>query len=507
MIKLLRRPLWAYGMALMGVLAITVVLLDALVVLVAWLAGISVGWTWVWVFDVVLFCGALTSVTRYLWTHFVRVKPSAAKAFPYDVGPWLHWTGDPRTTMDVTWVTREPGPTLVELGCDPGDLARVTGAAGRLHRVHLTNLDPGTRYFYRLLDFPPDQAIHEFTTAPPAGETLPAGVPAPVLVENRPVTFLVVGDTQNGGGPGVADWAFPPLVEGMRQQEYDLLMHVGDLVDQGNDLRSWHVTLQAVSQLAADHPFHVAVGNHDTGSHYLQDAGVKHYPDEGANFDYFLGYAYRAPPDENQITPFHGRYHAFAYGRCHFVFLDTQNRKMAAEWNPQWVFLDRYLGGVPAGHWKFAFVHWPQQEIVNDEQGGFRYRYPKFAPFLTRLFDKHGVDAVFQGHNHIYRCVEWRYDPEVPFFREEDAWPHSVIPYITTGAGGNELRRNPGRGPTDVPLRGFHYDENSTHYLKVTVTGTRCRVEALYPDNTRLDDQEIVIEKSIAPAGSSATDA
>ena len=33
--------------------------------------------------------------------------------------------------------------------------------------------------------------------------------------------------------------------------------------------------------MLAQHPMHIAVGNHDTGTNYMKDTEVKRYPDEG----------------------------------------------------------------------------------------------------------------------------------------------------------------------------------------------------------------------------------
>ena len=144
----------------------------------------------------------------------------------------------------------------------------------------------------------------------------------------------MIGDTQNGGGLGTPGWAYPTLAKSMQTQSFDLLMHVGDASEQGNDVRFWHAFLATSGDMLAQHPMHIAVGNHDTGTNYMKDTEVKRYPDEGANFDYLFGYHYQRPATENEITAFKGRYFAFYYSNCLCLFLDSQNSKLAEGLEP-----------------------------------------------------------------------------------------------------------------------------------------------------------------------------
>ncbi|MHA1734557.1 MAG: metallophosphoesterase [Promethearchaeota archaeon] len=497
----LSRPLWQYYVALVGLVGTAVVLLDSIVLFCLWLAGVpAVPWTTIGWADAALAGTSLPLLSAYAWRRFVNVRPCAAFAWEWDTGPWIHPGSDPRTSVVVNWLTREAAGTRVALGRNEDALTEIIdpaeGAPGTLHRVALDGLEPGAVYYYKVLDFPHDPRVHSFRTAPSGGDN-----------GGKPVKFVVVGDTQNGGGFGSEDWAYPRIVDGWSESgDFDLVLHVGDATDQGNDLKSWHAFLDTSARVASGRPLLVAVGNHDTGTHYLQDKDAKKYPDDGANFDYLLGYEYPVPDDpadarlaRDQVTAFRARYHSLLYGNCLFLFVDTQNRKMAAPWNPQWKFIDRELQrATELGLWKVVLVHWPMMEVRLDEDGEYSFKFREFAPYLCPLFDKHGVDLVVSGHEHDYTRVEWEYDPGAPFFDETHAWEHRAITYLVSGGGGNEFRRNPPEVPQDpelTPAGRFLYRENSSHYLHVTASAEKLVVEPRYPDNNPLPGQAFEVPR------------
>ncbi len=483
-LMILYRPLWLYLLALLGIGLGVFILVDIFIAIILMLASvlfsfwILVGWS------LVSYSVVMGGICRFLWKRFVRVTPSSSFALQGNFGPWLSWIDDPKTTMVVNWFTGDLTPSRVEYGLDQGHLQEVEGIPGKIHHVAILGLTPGTTYQYRVMNFPHDIQFHSFSTAPG---------------EFRSFSFAILGDTQNEGGAQIEGWALPPLMTAMKDASPDLILHTGDLTDQGNDVHSWRVTLDAISTLAADRPLHVAIGNHDTGTQYMHDKSMKKYPDEGANFDYLLGYRYKRPPTENQATSFASRYYSFDYANCHFLFLDTQNQKFARPQHPQWEFARKDLAAVPPDMWKIVLVHWPQQSLKKAQNEGgpglYDYYYPPFAKILCPLFDTAGVDLVLQGHDHIFLAVEWTYGPSAPFYDPTYKGPRQPIWYITSGAAGEKLRRNPPLPSSSVPIHGFHFFEDSSHYLLVKVDGNTCIVEARYPNNTLLGGQRFEIRR------------
>ncbi len=420
--------------------------------------------------------GVFITVYGWFWLErrIFKVVPCASFAHEYDDGPWLSFRGDPRTSVVVNWYTRQAVASEVEFGWPGKELRVQTGIPSRMHHVELANLEPGTPYRYRLPGFAPDQEFHEFTTAP--------AVPVPFK-------FVVIGDTQNGGGKSPEEWAYPPLLQAMAASDPALIVHVGDATDQGNDLVSWHEFFSASPRLIASVPLHVAAGNHDTGTHALTDDLQQKYPDEGANYDYFLDYPYGTPRDEDEITAMRGRFYSFTYSNCLFVFVDTQTNRLANPRNPQWQWLRHVLGAAPAGVWKVVVMHRDAVSVKKRKDAdAYEMDYDKFAPYLLPIFLEHGVDVVFQGHDHKYLHLAYTHGVNAPPPGVDvGASKGKVIHYITSGCGGNALRRNEPVLPASCTIPGFTRHENSSHFLVVDVGGDVMSIEARYPDGSPME--------------------
>jgi hypothetical protein len=328
MYRVLNKPLWPF------LIAIWLILLGLWTVFILF-------FNWIFpqvstiskIIQIIAFFGGYivlcSLITTWLWRQFVVVRPSGLWMFRWDSGPWLSWVDEPSSSMVINWITKEESSTELEWGQEPNSLIKISGQRAKVHRIFLTELHSATCYHYRILNFPSDSNLHHFYTAPDPQDM------------TKPVSIIVVGDTQNGGGAGDSTWAYPKLIDHIEKTPFDLVMHTGDATDQGNDIKSWREFFDQSHRICADHPLHIAVGNHDTGSNYLQDKSIKKYRDDGANFDYFLGYNYGRPSSERFLTSLQSRYYALDYGCCLFLFVDTQNQQLAAPWSFQWEYLER----------------------------------------------------------------------------------------------------------------------------------------------------------------------
>ncbi|MEX2681222.1 MAG: metallophosphoesterase [Candidatus Sigynarchaeota archaeon] len=451
---------------------------SALIALVAWLNNMPFDWSWPLLASALVTCIFGTISWIWLDRHIFNVVPSASFAYTFDDGPWLSFRGDPRTSIVVNWVTKDVTGTRVEYSQFGHPPSIVTGVPGRIHHLVLDGLVAGTRYSYRVLDFSKNGTIHEFTTAP---------------ATPGPFRFAVIGDTQNGGGKSPEQWAYPRLLEAIAAAKPAFIAHAGDATDQGNDLVSWHEFFDAKPQILATTPLHVAAGNHDTGTHALTDRSQKKRPDEGANYDYFFDYPYGMPRDEDEITAMRGRFYSFTYGNCLFVFADTQTNRLANPRNPQWQWLHEVLGAAPAGAWKIVVMHRDSVSIKRRKDASlYEMDYDKFAPYLLPIFLEHGVDVVFQGHVHEYFHLAYTHGitPPLPGM-DIAASKGQVIHFITSGGGGNILRRNDPLLPGGCTIPGFTRRENSSHFLIVDVDGDAMTIEARYPDGALMERTSI----------------
>ncbi|MBN2151388.1 MAG: metallophosphoesterase family protein [Candidatus Lokiarchaeota archaeon] len=464
----------AVAAVLLGLIFAACVGVSSVIGLAAWLAAAAFDWLWAMLACAVVAISITAAAWVWLHRHIFEIVPSASFAHGFDEGPWLSFRGDPRHSIVVNWFTKEDSASRVECGLRGASPGFVAGLPGRAHHVEIGGLEPGTAYSYRVLDFPKDGAFHGFKTAPASPE---------------PFRFAVVGDTQNGGGSSPERWAYPPLLRAMAASGASLVAHAGDATDQGNDLVSWHEFLDASPRIIASIPLHVAAGNHDTGTHALADRSQKQYPDDGANYDFFFDYPYGTPRDEDEITAMRGRFFSFTYSNCLFVFVDTQTNRLANPRNPQWQWLRRVLGSAPAGVWKVVVMHRDAVSIKTRKDAvGYEMDYDKFAPYILPIFLEHDVDVVFQGHDHKYLHLAYQHGSNAPLPGADDgAWRGKVIHFVTSGAGGNLLRRNDPVLPESCTIPGFTRLENSSHFLVVDVHGDEMSIEARYHDGSSME--------------------
>jgi hypothetical protein len=473
---ILHHPMWKILLALYGLLWGIALIITFLGYLIIWALDEPFSFPIAFVSNFFACTALFIILWAFLDRRFFNVRPSAAIAFPGDAGPWLSWPADPSTGIIINWITASKSPGIVEFGHSPESFHRIEGSLDCAHHLEIRDLAPGTTYHYRIPHFGEKLKVYSFRTAPSSSQM------------QNVCRFVVVGDTQNGGGQVTADWALPHLMDVIKTHQFDFILNVGDFTDQGNDMGSWLVALRTITRVAANKPFQIAVGNHDTGTHYMKDpTKPKKFWDEGANFDYILGYKYETPSTENEITPFKGRYYTRRFAHCVFFFVDTQNSKMAEPNNPQWSWLDRELEAVPAGLWKIIVVHRDLVSVKARRGKNYNYDYDKFAAFIVPILAKHHVDLVFQGHDHTLNVMRWDFGPDLLTLPDDrtimDTDPRFApkfkpIWFITSGGAGNELRENPGIHAKDVDVQGFQYFEDTSHFLLVNISEDFCTIEA-----------------------------
>jgi hypothetical protein len=187
---------------------------------------------------------------------------------------------------------------------------------------------------------------------------------------NGPFRFAVFGDSKNN----------PPfwgLLRFVDRQKPDFVLTTGDLVDRGGGgqgAREYDTLAAKGGWFMRKYPTWPVAGNHE-----LSGGSA----DASTNFERFFG-----------ISP--GRY-AFACGRAKFIALEwpTPAREGSSADGGTEAWLERELSSAGEGP-IFIFLH-NLFYTVGSKTG------PQNRPTaLTRLFTRHRVTAVFQGHDHGY---------------------------------------------------------------------------------------------------------
>ena len=342
--------------------------------------------------------------------------------FRMRVSPFLQ--GCSPNSMTVTWETSRPSTSVVRYGSTEDLPLAVEGQPESLiHQVKLEGLPPDTPFLYRV-ESVDDQGrkleseVRTFQTAPEAG---------------TPFAFAVISDTQSN--PKVAKkiaqlaWAKRP----------HFLLHPGDLVGTGTDRNQWlRQFFPSMEPLISRVALFPVLGNHEQDARYY--------------YDYMA-----LPPPEY--------FYEFRFGNAHFFLLDS-NRRVDPE-SEQYKWLEKQMKASDA-RWKFVCYHHPAYSS-DDDYGAFWKGPPAHGVSRMRamvpLFDRYGVDIVWNGHVHSYERT-W------PMKAGEVVEEGGTIYMVTGGGGGGLEVAGPARPSFQNNIRRGH------HWCYIAINGGTLEMKA-----------------------------
>ncbi|WEH39507.1 metallophosphoesterase family protein [Streptomyces sp. AM 2-1-1] len=362
-------------------------------------------------------------------------------------GRHLAYGADPKTQMSVSWqvpfAVKRP---YVRIGLKPWSLSRrIDAEVRRLSTPSLNNgaisaaeqfyvhaglerLRPGTTYYYGVGHDGFDPAdtrnlgtLGTFTTAPSRAENF---------------TFTAFGDQ------GVSYHALgnDQLLLGQNPAFH---LHAGDICyadpsGQGRetdvyDARTWDQFLAQTETVAKTVPWMVTTGNHDMEAWYSPDG----YGGQNARWS--------LPDNGPDPVGLPGAY-SFVHGNVGVVALDANdvsneipaNLGISAGRQTKW--LDRRLGELRAREdvdFVVVFFHHCAFSTTNAHasEGGVREAW-------VPLFEKHQVDLVINGHNHVYERTDAilrnTVARTVPIGERTDPTRDGIV-YVTAGGAGKSL--------------------------------------------------------------------
>ncbi|AUH40299.1 purple acid phosphatase family protein [Streptomyces sp. CMB-StM0423] len=373
----------------------------------------------------------------------VSPAPTGAAAF----GRHLAFGADPRSQMRVGWQLPLPvRRPYVRFGTEDGDLGgRVeaeirplkTPALSGLpaleqHYVHasLDGLAPGTAYVYGLGHDGFDPASRDAAGHLATFRTAPAGP--------RRFVFTAFGDQGTGSAARATTRGIRDLPGGPPAFH----LHAGDICyaeDSGRglesdhyDARVWDRFMRQIDPVSSRVPWMPAMGNHDMEAWYSPDG----YGGQRARWTLpGNGFDPREAP---------GVY-SFVYGNVAVVALDANDVSYEIPANlgytdgAQARWLDRRLGelrGAQGVDFVVVFFHHcAYSTSTHASDGGVRGHF-------TPLFDKHRVDLVINGHNHVYERTDalraGALTRPLPIGGSADPERDGAV-YVTAGGGGRKL--------------------------------------------------------------------
>ncbi len=300
------------------------------------------------------------------------------------IHPYLVEPG--RTDMVIRWETDKKVDCRVEFGFDSLKTGsyeaglRGEKEGGFLYEAELTELKPGTPYYYRVEYGGKKTSWYRFVTD---------------FADKNDFKFAVMGDSRSH--PEI----FSRIMELTGEYSPSLIISMGDLVAHGEAYPEWSkYYFDIVKNIACSIPIVSTLGDHETA--YKGKNG-------GELFRYFL----------RKDEPMDRQYFSFDYGNAHFVSLDYRypdNGEMV-----DWFVRDM---SASQAKWTFVYMHRPCYNM-----GGHRSDWGRGV--WPALFEKYRVDLVFAGHSHLYE----RFQPTVSSKKNLD----QVVTHITTGGAGAGL--------------------------------------------------------------------
>ena len=252
--------------------------------------------------------------------------------------------------------------------------------------------------------------------------------------EGKNTKFVVWGDNR----PNV-NLELNKLVMG---ENPDFIIHTGDLVQNGKELKDWYKFFSDFKNLVGEYYWLAVYGNHE------QQA--------------YLNKFFQLPENNSPDPDDEGHWFSLDYKNIHIIGLDVYRDFKDGSEQRQWLIND--LSSInPDIDFVIAAFHEPPFSSGKYEDN------VDVRDELIPLLDKFNVDLIFCGHDHIYeRSVKGN------------------LPIVITGGAGSELYEiTPGKNPYSI------YSESTYHYCRVTVIDDYLKVEMVRADGSIGDNFEL----------------
>ncbi|WP_284642135.1 phosphodiester glycosidase family protein [Paenibacillus silviterrae] len=383
-----------------------------------------------------------------------KVSPLVGTAAPRNISVTMG--NEASTGRHFTWHTHpDTKDTIVEWvkasefsGFDRSNVSRTEGFSStyntnndgtyRVHKAAVTGLQPDTSYVYRVGDG--------------AGQVSVSGTFRTSTPDGTGTKLLFFGDSQASDAAGFSLWGQVISKAASEHPDADLLIHAGDMVDHGHEQEQWNLWFDAAQDQFLKHTLVTVVGNHEvTGTNGNGDYLAHfHHPQNGA---------------PNAV----GSNFSFDIKDTHFAVMNTE--MSVADLQEQAVWLDRDLTASKK-RWKVVIFH----------QGPYGSIYSSTAvqTHWVPVFDKHGVDLVLNGHDHIYL----RTFPMKGGAKVEEGQGTRYVVGGSTGPKFYEL--------TPRPWQEVVFDDNTQIYTAVEIVNRTLTVVAKTLAGQEVDRFEIV---------------
>jgi hypothetical protein len=392
--------------------------------------------------------------------------------------------------ITVCWNTTESELGAVRYGTHPGNLDQLVkeAVATQAHEIRLSDLQPGTRYYY---------AIGNSDAMKYGGSEADWFTTAPLTGADESVRLWIIGDSGNPGlvASGVRDAMKSWIAENPREgkDQLDLWLLLGDIAYRSGTNQQYQAALfDAYPDLLRHLAFWPVYGNHDARRNTF--------------FDIF------SLPENAEAggTPSGTEsYYSFDYANIHFVILDSQDSDREPN-DEQLRWLQRDLENNKQDWLIAAFHHPPYTKGSHDsddehDSGG---RMTEMRQHVLPVLEQYGVDLVLSGHSHVYErshLIDCSYGDSSEFTEKQQVshgteahdqhyikpggrTAHSGTVYIVAGASSNV-----DTGPIDHQAMAFSMLETGSLLIDIkgdVLTSRYINSEAMVIDEFTIEKKE-----------------
>lgn len=269
------------------------------------------------------------------------------------------------------------------------------------HKANLTNLDPGTTYYYKVGDVKNGLSKEGSFTTEDADDTS--------------FNFIDVTDTQAAftDSDYYSNWA--PLLNKAfaTDPKANFVMDCGDITNQGGDINQWYDFTDAAQSQLLHTTFVPIAGNHESYlaktygdaldvSNNFADAKGGHTSSGvvGGYFDSFINHFNLAlPSTEAAATTHSGAYYDFTYSNALIMVINTNALNTDGTLSADQISWLKSEASASSAKWKIVAFHRAVQSIGShiadiDVQA--------LRAQLLPIMAQDGIDLVLQGHDHTY---------------------------------------------------------------------------------------------------------
>jgi hypothetical protein len=362
--------------------------------------------------------------------------------------PYLTWVGNTSTSICVSWETNQPIESYIEYGLTNITLGtNVTAGTGKNeknHTIFLNNLQPNTKYFYRVNGI---NKIYNFRTMAHPSQT--KTVRFILYGDNRYDTHILAGPFKDSCfHTAILKKIIENQIRSDGEFDFNFTLNVGDVVLSGGVDYNWNQFHREISCLAPYRAYMIACGNHE----YYQ-GNEEGGPNEAANMHKYWTYNNSSGDELN---------YWFTVGNCMFVVYNTGQYGTLKPSQVAWIneTLESYRNNYD---WAFLVNHHPYY--------GCGQPSSNISTMIMETIKKYNISVSLTGHEHNYQ----RYHDSIL------NWTH-----IVSGGGGADLSERCTRYP-------LNFSASLYHYMVWEVTGNSSYVQTFNLNNEIIDNFNLYI--------------